>query len=186
MKPVAAPRALVAAVLVAAHVLAVAAVLVAAPARADGPDVDKPALQAAVAAFKSDARAKKLFAASYGYAVFPTVGRGALGVGGAYGEGGVYKKGKLVARTTLTQVTIGLGLGGEAYREIVFFKDKAAFDRFAAGELELGARATASAGTAGASTEVGWHNGVAILTATKGGLIADAAVGGQRFTFERL
>jgi hypothetical protein len=148
--------------------------------------IDRDALALAVQAFRQNAGAKRFFQTSYGYAVFPNVGSGAVGIGGAYGEGGVYKKGKLVARTSLTQVTIGLGLGGEAYREIIFFKDKAAFERFAKGGVELGARATATAGDKNVAKEVGYDDGVAIFTLTKAGLIANAAVGGQRFTFDAL
>lgn len=151
-----------------------------------GAKVDKAALADALAAFKSNDGAKAFFKSAYGYALYPNVGSGALGIGAAYGEGGVYQKGKLVAKTTLTQVTIGLGLGGEAYREIIFFKDKAAYDRFIAGNIELGARATATAADKNVNAEMGYNNGVAIVTITKAGLIANAAVGGQRFTFEKL
>lgn len=157
-----------------------------AEAKADKPKVDKEALAEALKAFKEHEEAKKFFKNAYGYAVFPTVGSGALAIGAAYGEGGVYKKGTLVAKTTLTQVTIGLGLGGEAYREIIFFKDKEAFDRFAQGNIELGARATATAADKNVAAEMGYNNGVAIFTLTKAGLIANAAVGGQRFTYEKL
>ena len=129
---------------------------------------------------------KPYFNKAYAYAVFPSVGRGAFGVGGAYGEGVVFRRGKMVARTTMAQVSIGLGLGGENYIEVIFFKNKRAFDRFVEGSLEFGARATAAAADNAASKDMDYNNGVAIFTVTKAGLIADAAVGGQKFTYEKL
>lgn len=150
-------------------------------------DVDTKALQETVKRFKEkNSATKKLFKSAYGYAVYPDVKRGAIGIGGAYGEGGVYRRGKLVAATTLTQINIGLGLGGEAYSEVIFFQNKAAFDRFAQGKIELGARANAAAGTQGASAELGYQDGVAIFTLTSAGLMADASVGGQKFTYTKL
>ena len=143
-------------------------------------------VRAAQRAVKASAVAKPFLASAYGYALLPTVGRGAFAVGGAYGEGFVFKQGKRTGKTTLAQLSIGLGAGGEAYTEIVFFKDKAAYDRFVAGHLELNARATAAVGSAAAQGELGYSDGVAIVTLSKGGLIADASVGGQRFTFEKL
>jgi lipid-binding SYLF domain-containing protein len=98
----------------------------------------------------------------------------------------VYRAGKLIAKTTVTSVSIGLGAGGEAYTEIIFFKDKAALDRFIEGKVELGARANAVAGQAAVSGELAYENGVAIFTVTKGGLMADASVGGQKFSYEKL
>ncbi len=143
-------------------------------------------VRAAMRAVKQSAVAKPYLASAYGYAVFPTVGRGAFAVGGAYGEGFVFRQGKRTGKTTLAQLSIGLGAGGEAYTEIVFFKDKAAYERFITGRLELNARATAAVGSAAAQGELGYSDGVAIVTLSKGGLIADASVGGQRFTFDKL
>jgi hypothetical protein len=139
-----------------------------------------------VSGLKNKPQLKKFFADAHGFAVFPRVGRGALGVGGAFGEGGVYKGGKLVARTTLTQVTIGLGAGGEQYTEIIFFKDKAAFSQFEQGNVKMDAHATAVAAEAAVGESLPYNNGVAIFTFTKGGLMADASIGGQRFTFDKL
>ena len=139
-----------------------------------------------VTTLKAKAELKKFFSGSYGYAVFPRVGRGAVGIGGAFGEGGVFKGGKLVGKSTLSQVTIGLGLGGEQYTEIVFFKDKKSYDRFVEGNVEFDAHATAVAADKGVGGALGYNNGVAIFTFTKGGLMADASVGGQKFTFEKL
>lgn len=150
-------------------------------------DVDPKAVSSTVAAFKSkQAASKSLFAKAYGYAIYPTVTRGAVGIGGAYAEGGVYKGGKLVAKTSLTAVSIGLGLGGESYSEVIFFQNKAAFDRFAEGKMEFGARANAVFLQQGVSGEPPYVDGVLILAQTKAGLMADASVGGQKFTFEKL
>ena len=80
-----------------------------------------------------------LFDKCYGYTVFPTIGKAAVGIGGAHGKGTVYVGGKHVGDTSMTQVTIGLQLGGQAYREIIFFEDKAAFDAFTSGNFEFGA-----------------------------------------------
>ena len=167
--------------------LAAALVLAfAVPAAADGATVNTEEVNTALAAFKQKPELKKLFVAAYGYAVFPTVTRGALGIGGAYGEGGVFNQKKLVARTTLTALSIGLGAGGEAYSEIIFFENKAAYDKFASGKVELGARANAVAIKNGVAAEAAFADGMAVVTSTKGGLMADASVGGQKFGFEKL
>ena len=73
------------------------------------------------------------FAEAYGYAVFPSVGKGGIGIGGARGKGLVYEQGRLVGKTTLTQVTVGFQLGGQEFSEVIFFKDKTAFDDFTIG-----------------------------------------------------
>ncbi len=162
---------------------ALLALALAAPALAFPSDDE---VRAAMSTVRQSAVAKPLLKSAYGYAIFPTVGRGAFAVGGAYGEGFVYRQGKRTGKTTLAQLSIGLGAGGEAYTEIIFFKDKAAYERFVAGRLELNARATAAAGSAAAQGEMGYSDGVAIVTLSKGGLIADASVGGQHFSFEKL
>jgi lipid-binding SYLF domain-containing protein len=150
-------------------------------------ELDTFAVTASIANFKSGQPAsKKLFATAYGYALFPTVTRGAFGVGGAYAEGGVYRRGKLVAKTTLTAVSIGLGAGGESYSQVIFFQNKAAFDRFMNGAVELGARANAVFLDKGVSGEPPYQDGVLILAQTRAGLMADASVGGQKFTVIKL
>ncbi len=137
-----------------------------------------------IAAFKNkDPGIKIFFDKAYGYAVFPTVAKGGMGIGGAYGKGEVYQRGKFIGSSSLTQVTIGFQLGGQAYSEIVFFKDKATLDDFKAGNFEFSAQASAVAVTAGASADAGYSNGVAIFTLAKGGLMYEASVGGQKFTF---
>ncbi|HEU5304282.1 MAG TPA: YSC84-related protein [Gemmatimonadales bacterium] len=137
-----------------------------------------------IAKFKQkDPGMAKVFARAYGYAVFPTVGKGGIGLGGARGKGYVYERGRLIGRSTLTQVTIGLQLGGQAYSEIVFFKHKAALDNFRSGKLKLDAQASAIALTARASADLAYREGVAIVTMAKGGLMYEASVGGQKFSF---
>jgi lipid-binding SYLF domain-containing protein len=125
----------------------------------------------------------KVFAGAQGYAVFPTVGKGGLGIGAARGKGYVYQGGHLIGRSTLTQVTIGLQFGGQAYSEVVFFKDAAALEDFKRGKLKLDAQASAVALTARASADLAYRNGVAIVTMAKGGLMYEASVGGQKFSY---
>jgi lipid-binding SYLF domain-containing protein len=120
---------------------------------------------------------------SYGYAVFPSVGKGAIGIGGAYGEGEVFEEGRRIGTATLSQGTIGLQLGGQAYSEVVFFRDKIALETFKLDTLELSAQASAVAIEAGASADADYEAGVAIFTMAKGGLMFEASVGGQKFKF---
>lgn len=124
------------------------------------------------------------FAQAYGYAVFPSVGKGGIGIGGARGKGLVYEQGALIGKVTLTQVTVGFQLGGQAFSEVIFFKTKTALDDFTGGNFELDAGVSAVALTAGASRDIAYNNGVAIMTATKGGLMYEASVGGQKFDYE--
>jgi lipid-binding SYLF domain-containing protein len=125
----------------------------------------------------------KVFADAVGYVVFPTVGKGGLGIGAARGKGWVYSGGSLIGRSTLTQVTVGLQFGGQAYSEIVFFQTRQALDNFKLGHLKLDAQASAVALTARASADLAWRNGIAIVTMAKGGLMYEASVGGQKFSF---
>jgi lipid-binding SYLF domain-containing protein len=139
-----------------------------------------------IATFKSkDPGMKKFFDQAHGYAVFPTVGKGGIGIGGAYGKGKVYEKGKHIGDTSLSQVTIGLQLGGQAYSEVIFFGSKHALDDFTGGNFEFGAQVSAVAVTAGASADADYDNGVAVFTMAKGGLMYEASVGGQKFSFTR-
>lgn len=133
---------------------------------------------------KADPELKRFFKKAYGYAVFPTVGKGGIGIGGAYGKGLVYQKGRIVGKSKLTQVTIGFQLGGQAYSEIIFFQHKRAIDNFKDGNFELSAQASAVAATLGASADADYEGGVAIFTIAKGGLMYEASVGGQKFSFE--
>lgn len=126
------------------------------------------------------------FRDAYGYAVFPSVGKGAIGIGGAHGKGLVYEQGGVIGKTSLTAVTVGFQLGGQAFSEVIFFKDKAALDDFTRGNFEFDAGASAVALTAGASRDIAYRKGVAVVTATKGGLMYEASIGGQKFSFEKI
>ena len=154
--------------------------------------------------FKNAGESGDFFGKNYGYAVFPTIGKGGFGIGGAHGSGRVYAKGKYVGDTSMTQVTIGFQLGGQAYSQIIFFQDKRAYDEFTGGNFEFGAQATAVAITAGASatastsgssagssagkndaSTVGQYNkGMAVFTVAKGGLMYEASIGGQKYTYK--
>src|SRR5947209_3266490 len=101
--------------------------------------------QNALAAFKQAPESAGFFRTAYGYALFPTIGKGGAVVGGAYGKGRVYQHGRYVGDTSMTQLTVGFQLGGQAYSEIIFFENKAAFDRFTSGNFEFGGEASAVA-----------------------------------------
>jgi lipid-binding SYLF domain-containing protein len=156
-----------------------------------------------VSIFKNAGESGTYFGNSYGYAVFPTVGKGGLGVGAAHGSGRVYAQGKQVGTIKVNQISVGLQAGGQAFSQIVFLEDKRAFDEFTSGAFEfdataqavaITASATATAGTAGAaagaaggkkdaSTVGKYHKGMAVFTVAKGGLMYQAAIGGQKFKF---
>lgn len=153
--------------------------------KAEQQNVKNPKVAETLALFKNkDPGLKTFFNKAYGYAVFPTVGKGGIGLGGAYGSGEVYKQGRLIGKTSISQLTIGFQLGGQAYSELIFFKDKRTLDDFTSGNFEFSAQASAVAVTAGASANVDYNNGVAIFTMAKGGLMYEASVGGQKFSFE--
>jgi lipid-binding SYLF domain-containing protein len=145
------------------------------------------------------------FKHSYAHAVFPSVGKGGLGIGAAHGEGRVYRNHKYIGDTSLTQVSLGLQVGAETFTEIIFFKDKRAFEDFSAGNFGLAADVTAVVITAGASGEAadntgstagasggqkdatttgGYNRGVAVFTIIRGGAMLQAAVGGQKFSYK--
>lgn len=131
----------------------------------------------------TDGLMKNLFNNAYGYVIFPNVGKGGIGIGGAAGKGVVYQGGKIIGKAQLTQVSIGFQFGGQAYREVIFFESKADLDRFRENKIELSAQASAVAVTEGASANVKYKEGVMIFTQQKGGLMYEASVGGQKFNF---
>jgi lipid-binding SYLF domain-containing protein len=158
-----------------------------------------------IALFKNAGESSNFFASAYGYAVFPTIGKGGLIVGGAHGSGHVYEQGKYIGNTSVTQISVGFQAGGQAYSQIVFFEDKRALDEFINGnfEFEAGVSAVAitaaaggTAGTQGASagasggkrdaTTVGsaYYKGIAVFTIVKGGAMYQATVAGQKFTYD--
>ena len=133
---------------------------------------------------KTDPGIDTFFKEADGYAVFPEITKGAIGIGGAGGDGTVFESGAAIGSSSMSQVTIGLQLGGETYSEIIFFKDKAALDNFKRGNYEFAAAASAIAIKEGASKTAGYDNGVAIFTMGTGGLMFEASVGGQKFSYE--
>jgi lipid-binding SYLF domain-containing protein len=161
----------------------------------------------AISSFKAAGTSAAYFSKSYGYAIFPSVGAGALGVGGAFGKGRVYVHGKHVGDTKMGQLSIGFQAGGKAYSEIIFFEDKRSLDEFESGNFEFGADASVVAITAGANADAatngasagasansseattragGFSKGMAVFTIAKGGLMASAAIAGQKFTYTPL
>ena len=132
---------------------------------------------------KSDALMKNLFDNSAGYVIFPNVGKGAIGVGGAAGNGILYEQGSPVGKAKMKQVTVGLQLGGQAYREVIFFESKSALDQFKGGNFEFSGQVSAVAVTKGASADVKYRNGIMVFTQEKGGLMYEASVGGQKFGY---
>ncbi len=153
--------------------------------------------------FKDAGQSAAFFSKSYGYAVFPTIGKGGLGVGAARGSGHVYAQGKLLGDTTMTQLSIGLQAGGTAYSQIIFFEDKRALDEFTSGNFEFSAGVSAIAITSGASASSGttgagasasggkkdattagqFYKGMAVFTIAKGGLMYEATLAGQKFSY---
>ncbi len=137
---------------------------------------------------------------AYAYAVFPTVGKGGLAIGGAHGKGRVYLDGKKTGDVTMTQISIGFQAGGQAYRQVIFFENKKAYDEFTSGKFEFSAQAEAivitssakaSAGTEGksasadsAQAETEYHDGMIVFTMGKGGLMYQASIGGQKYKFK--
>lgn len=126
----------------------------------------------------------KWFETAQGYVVFPSVGKGAIGIGGAYGKGQVYRAGKLVGYSTLKQGTIGLQLGGQAFTQVIFLKDDAALKAFQEGNYEFAANASAVAVKSGAAATSEYSDGVKAFVLVKGGAMVEAAVGGQKFAYE--
>jgi lipid-binding SYLF domain-containing protein len=156
--------------------------------------------------FKKAGQSASFFTDSYGYAVFPTIVKGALGVGAAHGKGRVYEQGKYVGNTSMTQVSLGFQAGGQGYSQIVFFQDERSFKEFTRGNFEFGAGASAvaitaaassAAGTTGttagasggrkdASTAGGYYKGLAVFVVVKGGAMFEASVAGQKFSYKPL
>jgi lipid-binding SYLF domain-containing protein len=155
--------------------------------------------------FQNAGESQAFFGNAYGYALFPTIGKAGLGIGGAHGKGRVYAGGKQMGGTTMTQITIGFQAGGQAYSQIIFFEDQRAYDEFTSGDFEFAAQATAvaitasvgaqantgggaSAGASGGKNDAstvsgGYRKGMAIFTVAKGGLMYEATLGGQKYKF---
>jgi lipid-binding SYLF domain-containing protein len=154
--------------------------------------------------FKKSDAVKPFFENCYGYTVFPTIGKGGIGIGGAYGTGRVYAKGAPTGTAKLFKGTIGFQLGGQAFSQMIFFEDKRAFEEFTSGNFEFDAGVSAVAITAGVQAKAGtegttagasagpatgkqakasYRKGMAVFVQAKGGLMYEASVGGQKFTY---
>ena len=134
--------------------------------------------------FKRIRRLKPYFKEAAGFAVFPNIAKAGLGIGGARGNGEVFEDGKVIGSTTVTQLSFGFQLGGQAFSQIIFFQNKRDIDRFTDGNFEFGASASAALITEGANASFDYTNGVAVMTFSKGGLMYEASIGGQKFTFK--
>jgi lipid-binding SYLF domain-containing protein len=134
---------------------------------------------------QADPGISKFFENSAGYVVFPGIGKGGAGIGGAHGNGEVIARGVgAIGRASMTQITVGLQIGGQEYSEIIFFEDPVDLERFTKGGLELAAQVSAVAITAGAADGANYKDGVAVFTRTKSGMMGEASVGGQKFNYE--
>lgn len=133
----------------------------------------------------SDPGINNFFEKAYGYAVFPTIGKAGFGVGGAHGKGIVYKQGVASGTTSMTQVTLGLQIGAQGFSEVIFFEDQKTYEDFIKGNYEAGAQVSAVVVKKGAAAQTKYSKGIAIFTHVKGGLMAEASVGGQKFSFEQ-
>ena len=123
---------------------------------------------------------------AHGYAVFPDIGKGGLGIGGAYGRGIVFEQGRPVGRTTVTQGTFGAQIGAQSQSQIIFFRDERALQTFQRENFEFSAQVTAVAATSGAAATTSYERGVAVFIMSRGGLMAEATVGGQKFRYHPL
>jgi lipid-binding SYLF domain-containing protein len=130
-----------------------------------------------------DALMGNLFNNAYAYVIFPNVGKGGMGIGGAAGNGIVYERGNIIGKAKMTQVSIGFQFGGQAYREVIFFESAADLDRFKQDNLEFSAQASAVAATAGASANVKYAIGVIIFKQLNGGFMYEESIGGQKFDY---
>ena len=179
-------------------IMVVAALILSNPAHADK-------FTDTIQVFKKSETVQPFFKNAYGYAVFPTIGKAGFGIGGSYGTGQVYQGGKVTGEASLLKGSIGFQLGAQAFSQMIFFKDKRAYDEFTSGEFEFDATASAVAITAGAQAKAGtegtsagasagpatgtqaktsYHKGMVVFTHTKGGLMYEAAIGGQKFEFK--
>jgi lipid-binding SYLF domain-containing protein len=132
---------------------------------------------------KTDPGLDKFFSGSAGYAVFPGIAKGGMGIGAAHGDGELYEHGVPVGKCSMTQVNIGLQLGGQVYSEIIFFETRDALESFKSGNFAFAGQASAVALKAGASANAKYENGVVVFTQARGGLMYEASIGGQKFGF---
>jgi lipid-binding SYLF domain-containing protein len=135
---------------------------------------------------QTDANIQELLENAYGYVIFPNVGKGGIGIGGAAGNGVAFRDDQIIGMAKMTQLTVGFQWGGQAYREVILFETEDAFNDFKNNRVELSAQASAVALKSGASANAKYKDGVMIFTQTKGGLMYEASIGGQKFKFREL
>jgi len=156
-----------------------------APKSAEGKaDIVQEADAALAKAQRADPSLTSVFRPAAGYAVFPSVGKGAIGIGGAYGKGVLYERGDPVGYCDLSQASIGFQLGGQAYTEIIVFQTPQAVSTFKEGKFRFDAQATAVALKSGVGANAEFANGVAVFTMDEAGLMYEASIGGQKFSYE--
>jgi len=158
-----------------------------APTTEQGRDELHDAVQRAMADLnRTDPDFQSFLTRAHSYVIFPTVGEGGLIVGGGRGRGEVYRNGELIGHAQLTFATVGAQVGGQAFTEVIAFEDAAALDRFTNNRFEFSAKVSAVALKEGVSKAARYTDGVAVFVHSKGGLMAQAAVGGQKFSFKSL
>ena len=141
----------------------------------------------AIAAFRTaDATLQAYFDKAYGYVVFPSITKAAVGVGGARGKGILYRAGQPAKKAYVTQYTVGVQFGGKKYRELIFFRDAEAYNQFIDGEFEFSAQATATIASDGAGETASYDEGVAVFVLDKAGAMFEASLGGQKFKVKNL
>jgi lipid-binding SYLF domain-containing protein len=131
----------------------------------------------------SDPDMSRFFDKAHGYAIFPSVGKGAFVIGGGYGGGWVVEQNEVIGKTSISEATVGLQIGGQAFSEVIFFKDAATLDAFKRGNFEFNSQVSVAVVTAGAAAKASYDKGMAVFVLPKGGLMAEASVGGQKFTY---
>jgi lipid-binding SYLF domain-containing protein len=120
---------------------------------------------------------------AHAYAVFPDVGKAAAVFGGAFGKGEVFKDNQLVGYAAVAQLTIGVQLGGQTFTQVIAFESKEAFERFKQGKTAFAASASAVLVKAGAAASADYQKGAKVFVYSDGGMMLEAAIGGQRFLF---
>jgi lipid-binding SYLF domain-containing protein len=168
----------------AVSLLATGACKTAPESKAGKADIEKEAAAAVTKARMSNASLAGVLDGSAGYAAFPSVGKGAVGVGGAYGKGVLFERGSAGGYCDLSQASIGLALGGQTDTEILVFETRDAVDNFKKGRLHFDAQATAVAIKSGVGVNAKFTNGVAVYTMDEAGLMYEASVGGQKFSYQ--
>lgn len=119
----------------------------------------------------------------------------------------------LLGESNMIQASLGFQIGAQVYSEIIFFETEKDFENFSAGNFEFGADANAVALTASASAKVStvgnqgvqaaiipqdisvdnmkaqdgtchYTKGMAVFTVVQGGLMYEASISGQKFTYK--